>query len=148
MLESQKERANKIFQKAQNLLHNDTVVCCGVSGKQIKAYSMTVIETLVGVAATTTAIFQAATSTPSPKMATTIAVFTITTLALSKFKDYFFRDWGLEENNQKILLKIEGEACILNNTDATSQLPSPKGEGLSCSSNHRSFGQAVFTGLR
>ena len=29
-----------------------------------------------------------------------------------------------------------------------SQLLSPKGEGLSCSSNHRSVGQAVFTGLR
>ena len=120
ILERQRKTAEKIHDEAMRLHHDETSICCGCSSKQIKAYVITGIETLTGLAATVAAIASAASpDTTTEAMATTLAVCSITTLALSKIKDYLFRTWGLEEKTQKTLLKIQSEACIITNTDAT-----------------------------
>jgi hypothetical protein len=119
MLETLRDKADKVFKKAHSFLHNEEVVCCGWSGKQIKAYIMTGLETLTGVGNVSTALIQTLSSDPSEVMKTALLIFAAATLVFSKMKDYFFAAWGKEEKNQKILLKIEDESSIITNIECT-----------------------------
>lgn len=122
MLETQRDEAEEIFKKVKHLLKNTNPMICGINTKKLQAYSFIVIETLSGLTAAATSVIQAARDTPTPTMAKTIVAFTLATLTLSKIKDYFFRNWNIDEQNQKIRLKIEGEASIIANAEATIQL--------------------------